>query len=115
MRGRVFFEVPNAANLLKRLRLLTGRTNYPPFSSFWDSDVYLGHVREYSVADLLSLARYLRLIDVKVVGKNWFGALYPTVHNRAIAERVDTLLQAFPGLCGSLFLTGRKSAHNRSE
>jgi SAM-dependent methyltransferase len=110
--GRVFFEVPNAANLLKRLRLLIGRTNYPEYEGFWEPDIYFGHVREYSVADLKSLAGYLRLRNVKIVGKNWFGALYRKIPNRALAQRLDGMLQPFPGLCGSLFLSGMKEQRN---
>lgn len=110
--GRVFFEVPNSANLLKRLRLLTGRTNYPDFAGFWESDPYFGHVREYSMGDLLAVAGYLGLSDVKIAGKNWFGALYRMVRSRSLAERLDKMLQLFPGLCGSLFLSGMKGPHH---
>lgn len=106
--GRVFFEVPNAANLLKRGKLLAGRTNYAPYEGFWSVDTYYGHVREYSVADLLYLAEQLHLADAQVVGKNWFGALYSKVPSPRLAALIDEALQRRPGLCGSLFLSGRK-------
>jgi len=82
---------------------------------FWGSDVYLGHVREYPVPELVSLAEYLGLADVKVLGKNWFSALYGTVRIRAIAEPVDKMLQHFPDLCGSLFLSARKAAQKSTS
>jgi SAM-dependent methyltransferase len=107
--GRVFFEVPNATNLLKRLKVLIGRTNYQPFQGFWEVDKYYGHIREYCVDDLRQLARHLHLTDVRIVGRNWYGSLYAVIPTRSAAGVVDSILQLRPGLCGSLFLSGRKS------
>jgi SAM-dependent methyltransferase len=107
--GRVFFEVPNATNLLKRLKVLIGRTNYQPFKGFWEVDRYYGHIREYCVDDLRQLAMQLDLSNVQIVGKNWYGSLYAVIPSRPAARVVDSILQIRPGLCGSLFLSGRKS------
>ena len=106
--GLVFFEVPNAANALKRIRVLLGRTNYQPYQQYWDSDVWVGHVREYTVGDLRALATHLHLADWEILGRNWYGALYSSVSERRIASSIDRVLRHFPGLCGSLFLKGRK-------
>jgi SAM-dependent methyltransferase len=108
--GQVFFEVPNAANALKRVRLLLGRTNYEPYEQYWDSDVWVGHVREYTVGDLRALAAHLHLADWRILGRNWYGALFSSVSQRGIASALDRVLRNVPGLCGSLFLKGKKPA-----
>jgi SAM-dependent methyltransferase len=108
--GLVFFEVPNATNALKRIRVLLGRTNYQPYQQYWDSDVWVGHVREYTVGDLQALAKHLHLANWEILGRNWYGALYSSVSQRRIASSIDRVLRNLPGLCGSLFLKGNKPA-----
>src|ERR1035437_7419419 len=73
--GTFFCEVPNAVNALKRVRVLLGQTNYQHFHDFWASDVWVGHIREYTVDDLRALSRRLGLVDVVVQGRNWYGTL----------------------------------------
>lgn len=106
--GTLVIEVPNAANLLKRIKLLLGKTNYPNFSAYYDKDKWVGHVREYTVGDLQQLARQLKLSSYRIEGRNWYGALYRNKLTSPIAKQLDKLLQRFPGLCGSLFLIGYK-------
>jgi SAM-dependent methyltransferase len=106
----VFFEVPNAVNALKRIRVLLGRTNYQPYEQYWDSDVWVGHIREYTVGDLRALATDLHLSDWEILGRNWYGTLYKSVPQQTIALSIDRVLRNFPGLCGSLFLKGNKPA-----
>jgi SAM-dependent methyltransferase len=63
--GLIFITVPNAVNIRKRVDVLFGRTNLPPFPSYyWYLGPWRGHVREYVKKDLLLLARYL---DCQVV------------------------------------------------
>lgn len=112
--GLMVIEVPNAVNFLKRIKVLFGRTNYPPYGEFYSNAHYSGHVREYSVGDLTALARLLGFVDWKIYGKNWHGALYFTIKNRHAALLADRTLQLFPGLGGSLFLEARKSAGDRA-
>ena len=60
--GLLFVTVPNAANIRKRIALLRGGTNLPPFADYyWYPGPWRGHVREYVRADLLQLAAYLDL------------------------------------------------------
>ncbi|HUJ72234.1 MAG TPA: class I SAM-dependent methyltransferase [Verrucomicrobiae bacterium] len=106
--GLMVIEVPNAVNLLKRIKVLCGRTNYPPYEGFYSEARWMGHVREYSVGDLTTLARLLGFDDWKIYGRNWHGALYWKVKSRPVAAFVDRALQLFPGLCGSLFLEAHK-------
>lgn len=60
--GILAITVPNAANLRKRLHLLTGKTNYNKFDYFyWYPGMWNGHVREYVRQDLILLNQYLGL------------------------------------------------------
>ena len=59
--GLLLITVPSAVNLRKRLAVLVGRTNYPPFDSFFWCDQWRGHVREYTMHDLDSLAEHMGL------------------------------------------------------
>jgi len=63
--GLLLLAVPNAANLRKRLALLVGSTNYPPYAQyFWYPGAWRGHVREYVIEDLRALSRFLQVDTV---------------------------------------------------
>lgn len=65
----LFITVPNAGNIRKRLHLLLGGTNLPPFDAFyWHPDAWTGHVREYVRGDLALLAKYLNLQTLELKG-----------------------------------------------
>jgi SAM-dependent methyltransferase len=108
--GRLLVEVPNAVNLLKRFKVLAGRTNYGSYEDFYDAANFTGHVREYAVCDLHALARRLGLSSYAIYGRNWYGTLFDKLGDNAISGMIDRSLQRFPGLCGSLFLDFRKSS-----
>lgn len=66
-RGYLFITVPNAVNLRKRIDVLRGRTNLPPFGDFYEAPgPWRGHVREYVRDDIRSLARFLDLEAVEL-------------------------------------------------
>jgi SAM-dependent methyltransferase len=100
--GRLRIEVPNAANLRKRIDLLRGRTNYPTFASFYDSEIWHGHVREYTRGDLQQLAAATGHPS-RLFGRNYFGGAIASLPV-FLQPIVDHALRPFPGLCGSLFL-----------
>ena len=55
--GLLLITVPNAVNIRKRVAVLIGKTNLPPFDSYyWYPGHWRGHVREYVKGDLESLA-----------------------------------------------------------
>lgn len=109
--GQMFISVPNAANARKRLMLLAGRTNHASFDEFFlHEGPFLGHVREYSVGDLVQIAAHLDLADVSLWGRNWLGlSRVPDGRVKPIAAVTDRLLRLRPGLCSDLYLSG--SAH----
>jgi SAM-dependent methyltransferase len=60
--GIVFITVPNAGNIKKRLSLLIGRTNLPPYEAYyWYPGLWRDHIREYVYNDLKQLCFYLDL------------------------------------------------------
>lgn len=60
--GFIFITVPNAGNIRKRIHLLCGKTNLPPFEMFfYYPGAWRGHVREYVRSDLILLSRYMDL------------------------------------------------------
>jgi 2-polyprenyl-3-methyl-5-hydroxy-6-metoxy-1,4-benzoquinol methylase len=106
--GNLVVEVPNAVNLLKRAKVLLGRTNYLPYAGYYESERYYGHVREYCVSDLIHLARGTGLGSWRIEGRNWYGRLYQVVPSATLARLADRILQLRPGLCAALFLVGTK-------
>jgi len=67
--GMLFVTVPNAVNLLKRAKVLFGRTNLPSFEGFyWYPNSWRGHVREYTKGDLEQLCDFLDLEVLELHG-----------------------------------------------
>jgi SAM-dependent methyltransferase len=65
--GILFISVPNAGNIKKRLNLLMGGTNLPPFESYyWYPGLWRGHIREYVYNDLIKLSNFLDL-DIELI------------------------------------------------
>ena len=65
----LFITVPNAVNIKKRLNVLLGKTNLPPFNSYyWYPGPWRGHIREYVKNDLLKLSEYLNLAVMELRG-----------------------------------------------
>jgi SAM-dependent methyltransferase len=110
--GTLIIEVPNAANLRKRLALLMGRSNYEPYNWFYNNVPWLGHVREYTTGDLRQLARNLGAREYQIYGKNFLQG--PAVQHvskyipRPFFRFFDAALQLFPSLCSCIFLEVRK-------
>jgi len=66
--GKLFLTIPNAAALRKRIAVLRGKTNYAPYSQYYDwPGSWRGHVREYVIDDLKSLAskNNLKIIELR--------------------------------------------------
>ena len=66
--GVVFIQVPNAVNLIKRIKVLFGKSNYPPLLDFLQHDIFRGHVREYTIEELKILLKFFRFKVIKVYG-----------------------------------------------
>ena len=97
-------SVPNAVNLRKRLDVLRGRTNYPPYQQFFQSDPWRGHVREYAWDDLMQLAGFLGLEETTVHGRHHMLGVLP----KWAQLPYRALMAPAPALRDSLVLCGRK-------
>jgi SAM-dependent methyltransferase len=102
--GLLLIEVPNAANIRKRVALLMGRTNYTAYNSYYHSSPYVGHVREYTVGDLGQLARNVGASRYRIFGRNSVYGHWVERVPYPIRRLLDGGLQCFPGLCSSLLL-----------
>jgi SAM-dependent methyltransferase len=102
--GTIVIEVPNATNIRKRAAVLCGRSNYGPYNSLYYSDVFLGHVREYSMGDLRQLAHNLGALSYQISGRNTVYGDWAQKIPSLLRKPLDCALQVFPGLCSSLVL-----------
>lgn len=59
--GRLYFTTPNAAYLLNRLRLLTGRTVHTPLADWIHGVPHARHAREYTFQEIDELMRHADL------------------------------------------------------
>lgn len=105
--GWFFLGVPNAVNLRKRIGVPLGNAKWSQMSDWYEQPVFRGHVREPDVADLLYIARDMRLEDVSITGRNWLGLYNPNPKVVKATRLIDTLLRRFPSLCSDIYLTGR--------
>ncbi len=69
---------------------------------------FTGHVREWTVSELVLLGSWLGLEGARVMGRNWFlHSNYPRLP--ATLRRVlDRALWSIPGLCSNLHLEAEK-------
>jgi SAM-dependent methyltransferase len=81
--GFLVITVPNAVNLRKRLHVLVGKTNLPPFDAYyWWPGEWRGHVREYVRGDLDQLARLLGIEILELRGVNHMLENLPRIMRR---------------------------------
>jgi len=104
-RGILFITVPNAVNVRKRLAVLRGQTNLPPFASyFWYQGRWRGHIREYVRSDLVQLAEFLGLEILEIRGCDHMLDKVPPVLLRPYL----LLTKYFDSLKDSWLLVARK-------
>jgi SAM-dependent methyltransferase len=113
--GTMVIEVPNAANARKRLAVLCGRSNYGSYNSFYYSEPFLGHVREYTTSDLRQLAQNLGALKYQISGRNTIYDDWVRKIPSALRKSFGFALQVFPGLCSSLVLDVTKLSEVESS
>ncbi len=103
--GLLLITVPNAVNIRKRLAVLCGRTNLPPFEDYyWQEGRWRGHVREYVLGDLAHLAQYLQVEIILLRGCDHMLGRVPDWARAAYLA----VTRLFPGWKDSLMLLGQK-------
>lgn len=106
--GGILFEVPNNANLLKRIEVLMGKAEWSSLDDWYEANTFRGHVREPNIRDLRYIAKDMGLIDVTIFGRNWLGLASGKWMVRSLTRFLDHPLRLFPSLCSNLYLIGRK-------
>ena len=112
--GYLVLATLNAVNLRKRAYAVLGLNPAPDLRSWYDQDVYRGHVREPSIRDLhwLMSANGFRVLST--YGRNFFGqdsvALSFLPHNvrRILAKGSESVLRYFPSLCSDIHVVGQR-------
>ncbi len=100
---------PNAANLLKRLRVPLGKNIFASFEEWYSYRQFIGHVREPVVSDFHRIAADLGLERVEIAGRNWLGL--SSGKRRWVAQLAaiaDKPLRIVPSLCSDIYMLGRK-------
>ena len=106
--GVLIIGVPNCVRLSKRISYLIGKGRWSDFNDYFYSDIFRGHVREYSVEDLHQIARYLNVDNYEIIGRNFHGIESSNVFIRSIAKILFYVLQPLPKLCENIFLIIKK-------
>lgn len=102
--GIFLLGAPNAANILKRLRVPMGMNIFARLEDWYELNCFVGHVREPIVADLKFIGRDIGLENIEVIGRNWLGI----VKFGGWGKIADPLLRAFPTLCSDIYMIGTK-------
>lgn len=103
--GHLLIEVPNAANIFKRVKLFFGITNYGSYTLFYNAKAYYGHIREYTIGDLKTLAILLKAKNYKTFGTNYLGLDQLPSFLRKI---FDTIIRFRAGWCAAIYLDIKK-------
>lgn len=105
--GYLVITVPNAVNARKRLDVVRGRTNLPPYAHwYWAPGPWRGHVREFTHRDLELTTEYLRLEIVELFSAHhMLHRVRPSI--RAIHRVASALV---PSLRDTWVLVARKPA-----
>lgn len=96
--GLLLLTVPNAVNIRKRLDVLRGKTNLPPYKKYFETQgPWRGHVREYVGDDLRQLANLMNLEILELRG----------IHN--MLQKVPSSIRPFYKAFTSVFSGCRDS------
>ncbi len=99
--GHLIIEVPNAINILKRIKILMGKTNYVSYKEFYEAGKFYGHVREYTIGDLRLMAGFLEQNNYKIFGTNYLGLKQVA---SILRKPIDIVLRMWPGFCAAIYI-----------
>lgn len=106
--GFLVISVPNAVNLRKRLAVISGHSTWGRFEDWYYPIKFRGHVREFTVAELVRAVSEVGFVAGGVKGRNWQR---PKPFSSAMWSPIDSLLRLFPTLCSTLYITATKPTH----
>jgi len=103
--GKLTVSLNNGVSVLKRIKVLAGRSNVEPFEEYFFKSV---QQRFWVKSDVERLAKYLGLREYRIMGRNWSAFQKWQWAPTAVLQLIDGGLRFFPGLCTSLYLVGKK-------
>jgi SAM-dependent methyltransferase len=112
--GHVIFATPNVVNLRKRVYTVLGKSPFANLDEWYQHEVFRGHVREPSIADLHQLYQWNGFQVVATYGRNFIGqdsvalSFLPAPLRRSLAGTSVKLLQMVPSLCSDIHVVGIK-------
>lgn len=106
--GAFVLGVPNCVNMRKRITVPFGVGKWSGIKEWYDVPCFRGHVREPDVNDLMYIAQDMRLVNTRIIGRNWAGYCSPRPLIRLGALLFDLPLRLRPSLCSDIYLIGRK-------
>ncbi len=107
--GVFILGVPNSVNIRKRITVPLGIGKWSGMQDWYEADVFRGHVREPDVSDLMYIAHDMRLVDVKIYGRNWLGCYSKNPAMRFATKIMDYPLRLKPSLCSDIYLVGKRA------
>jgi SAM-dependent methyltransferase len=112
--GYIIFATPNVVNLRKRIYTVLGKSPFANLEEWYQHEVFRGHVREPSIADLHQLYQWNGFQVVDTYGRNFIGqdsmalSFLPLPLRRLLARSLATLLKMVPSLCSDIHVVGIK-------
>jgi SAM-dependent methyltransferase len=112
--GHVIFATPNVVNLRKRLYASAGKNPFANLDEWYQHEVFRGHVREPSIADLHKLYQWNGFEVLATYGRNFIGedsvalSFLPLPAVRLLARTGNKVLQAVPSFCSDIHVVGIK-------
>lgn len=110
--GLLIVESPNHAALAKRVRLMVGKSVYTDADFiFLNVGEYRGHIREYTISELLNMLRAINLTEVRTRSVN--TSVKEVLHKtrgfqKAVTKMYDLISQTFPGFRDTVLVWGKK-------
>lgn len=115
--GYLILATPNAVNLRKRVYAVMGLNPFTTLDEWYEEEMFRGHVREPSIADLQTLLRWNEFRVVSTQGRNFIGqssmalSFLPSGLVSLIAKVSDRVLRWVPSLCSDIHVVGQKRAN----
>jgi SAM-dependent methyltransferase len=107
--GVFVLGVPNCVNMRKRITVPFGIGKWSSIQQWYEAELFVGHVREPDVSDLIYIAKDIGLTNIKIHGRNWLGYQSENSVIRFCTTISDFFLRLRPSFCSDIYLVGQKA------
>lgn len=107
--GLLLIETPNAVSLLKRLKMLCGKSSHISANFlYWNIGEYRSHIREYTLSELKEILpyHYLDSIDSKMINLGTFEGLNFPIN--VIVKTCKLISGLYPNFRDTILVAGKK-------